>query len=363
MTPLKFAVDDGSTNVKISWIENGEIRTVISPNSFRKSWKSAALRKDKKVFNYTINATKYTYDMTSDKALETTHVDYQYDDLNLLSVHHALLQTGIKPGPVKLVVTLPITEYYDAEDCQKNEDKIARKRDNLMREIELNKGQLFDIVDVEVMPESLPAVLSTLLMQSVSQFNRSLVIDIGGTTLDMGVIVGEFDDVSAIYGNNEIGVSMVTDVARKYLAAADSDSSYLVANELIKQRDNLDFVREVVNDESQISLIISKIETKIEELGKQVAHEANKFSKNPNRVYLVGGGASLIYPAIKDAYGTLGDKVILVDNPQEALARELCLYHADGEAVSLSTNELSTNELTEQEFPAHDVPVKEVVNV
>ena len=339
MTPRKFAVDDGSTNVKVSWIEQGELHTVISPNSFRKNWKSAALRKDKKIFNYTIGSTKYTYDMTSDKALETTHVDYQYDDLNLLSVHHALLQTGITPGPVKLVVTLPITEYYNAEDCQKNEDKIARKRDNLMRQIELNKGELFEIVDVEVMPESLPAVLSTLTMQSVSQFNRSLVIDIGGTTLDMGVIVGEFDDVSAIYGNNEIGVSMVTDVARKSLAVADSDSSYLVANELIKQRDNQDFVREVVNDESQISVILDKIETKIDELGKQVAYEAKKFAKNPNRVYLVGGGASLIYPAVKKAYETLGERVVLVDEPQEALARELCLYHADGEAVNMPVQE------------------------
>lgn len=353
MTPYKFAVDDGSTNVKISWIENGELRTVISPNSFRKNWKSAALRKDKKIYNYTINSTKYTYDMTSDKALETTHVDYQYDDLNLLSVHHALLQTGIKPGPVKLVVTLPITEYYDAEDCQKNEDKIARKRENLMRAIELNKGELFDIVDVEVMPESLPAVLSTLTMQSVSQFNRSLVIDIGGTTLDMGVIVGEFDDVSAIYGNNEIGVSMVTDVARKYLAAADSDSSYLVANELIKQRNNIEFAREVVNDETQIPLILNKVETKIEELGKQVAHEAKKFAKNPNRVYLVGGGASLIYPAIQNAYSTLGDRVVLVDEPQEALARELCLYHSDGESIAMP----------EQPAVAEQMPHQEVVNV
>ncbi|WP_087017114.1 plasmid segregation protein ParM domain-containing protein [Thaumasiovibrio subtropicus] len=336
----KFAVDDGSTNVKVSWLDNGKLNTIISPNSFRTNWKSAALRKDKKIYNYTVGTSKYTYDATSDKALETTHVDYQYDDLNLLSVHHALLQTGIEPGPVALVVTLPITEYYNAEDCQKNEEKIARKRANLMRDISLNKGNLFEIVDVEVMPESLPAVLSTLSLSNVSAFNRSLVIDIGGTTLDMGVVVGEFDDVSAIYGNNEIGVSMVTDVARKSLAVADSDASYLVANELIKRRGDEGFVTEVVNDETQIPMILEKINTKIEELGKQVAYEAKKFAKNPNRVYLVGGGASLIYPAIKNAYATLGEKVVLVEQPQEALARELCLYHADGETISIPDQEV-----------------------
>ncbi len=340
----KFAVDDGSTNVKVSWLDqHGGIQTLVSPNSFRTDWKSSALRKDKKVFNYSIDGSKYTYDATSDKALETTHVDYQYDDLNLLAVHHALLQTGIEPCEVILVVTLPITEYYRFEDCQKNEDNIERKRKNLMREIVLNKGEVFKVVDVEVMPESLPAVLSTLVNSNVNEFTRSLVIDLGGTTLDMGVVVGEFDDVSAIYGNNEIGVSMVTNTVRKALAFADSDSSYLVANELIRRRDDDSFVYEVVNDESQIDMIREKMSAKIHELGKKVVSEAKKFAKNPNRVYLVGGGAPLIYPAIQAAYETLGDKVILVENSQSALAQEMCLYHADEE------DELEVEEMHESQ--------------
>ncbi len=331
-TTLKIAVDDGSTNVKVSWLnQEGGIETLVSPNSFRKDWKSAALRKDKRVFNYQIDGSKYTYDATSDKSLETTHVDYQYDDLNLLAVHHALLQTGMEPSEVKLVVTLPITEYYHFEDCQKNEENIERKRQNLMRDISLNRGETFKVIDVEVMPESLPAVLSTLVNSNCNEFTRSLVIDLGGTTLDMGIVVGEFDDVSAIYGNNEIGVSMVTNTVRKALAFADSDSSYLVANELIRNRYDDTFVSEVVNDESQIDMIRDKMDAKINELAKQVVTEAKKFAKNPNRVYLVGGGASLIYPAVKAAYPALKERVYLVENAQAALAQEMCLYHADEE--------------------------------
>lgn len=325
---MKFAIDDGSTNVKISWIENGVVRSVTSPNSFRKDWKSAALLSDRKVFNYQVGETKYTYDATSDKALSTTHVAFQYDDLNLLSVHHALLQTGLKPGPVSILVTLPITEYYNADDCQKNEVNIARKKANLMREISLNKGELFTIVDVEVLPESLPAVLTTLMDSGVNEFSKSLVIDVGGTTLDMGVIVGEFDDVSAVYGNAEIGVSMVTNAARKALAAADSDASYLVANELIKQRGNRDFVEQVINDLSKVDWVLERIDNKIQELGSAVAYEAKVFARNPNRIYLVGGGALLVESAIREAYPALGDKIIVVRDPQEALSREICCYHA-----------------------------------
>lgn len=327
-TRMKFAIDDGSTNVKISWIENGTLKTVVSPNSFRKDWKSAALLRGQSVYNYTIGTTKYTYDATSDKALSTTHIEYQYDDLNLLAVHHALLQTGLTPRDVEVIVTLPITQFYKPDDCQRNDERIEAKRRNLMREISLNKGELFRIVDVHVMPESLPAALSHLLNSNVNEFTKSLVIDCGGTTLDMGVIVGEFDDVSAIYGNNEIGVAMVTDATRKLLAA-DSDSSYLVANELIKRRNDLDFVRSVINDESRIDEILERIEIKIQELGDQVAYEAKKFAKNPNRVYLVGGGAHLIESALRQAYSTLGERVVTLDNPQSALSREICLYHAE----------------------------------
>ncbi len=328
LAKMKFAIDDGSTNVKISWIDKGAVQSITSPNSFRKDWKSAALLNNSKIFNYQIGSTKYTFDATSDKALSTTHVAYQYDDLNLLSVHHALLQTGMKPGPIGILVTLPITEYYNAEDCQKNEANIQRKKQNLMREISLNKGELFEIVDVEVLPESLPAVLTTLMDSGVSEFTKSLVIDCGGTTLDMGVIVGEFEDVSAVYGNPEIGVSMVTDAVRKALAAADSDASYLVANELIKRREDRDFVEDVINDVSKVDWVLGKIEDKITELGAAVAYEAKTFTKNPNRVYLVGGGALLIEQAIRDVYPSLGDKVILVPSPQEALSREICCYHA-----------------------------------
>lgn len=327
-TRIKFAIDDGSTNVKISWIQNGKLKTVVSPNSFRKDWKSAALLSGQAVYNYTIGTTKYTYDATSDKALSTTHIEYQYDDLNLLAVHHALLQTGLPPQDVEVVVTLPITQFYNPDDCQRNEDRIEAKRRNLMRDITLNKGELFRIVDVQVMPESLPAALSHLLNSNVNEFTRSLVIDCGGTTLDMGVIVGEFDDVSAIYGNNEIGVAMVTDATRKQLAAADSDASYLVANELIKRRKEKAFVKSVINDESRIPQILERIETKIQELGDQVAYEAKKFVKNPNRVYLVGGGAHLVEASIRQAYATLGERVVTIDNPQSALAREICLYHS-----------------------------------
>ena len=80
------------------------------------------------------------------------------------------------------------------------------------------------------MPESLPAVFAQLVNDNVGPFEKSLVIDLGGTTLDVGVIVGQFEDVSAIHGNSSIGVSMVTQATLSALRMASSDTSPMVAD-------------------------------------------------------------------------------------------------------------------------------------
>ncbi|EHV2560919.1 plasmid segregation protein parM, partial [Escherichia coli] len=226
--------------------------------------------------------------------------------------------------PVSLTVTLPISEFYTKE-CQKNELNIQRKIENLMRPIRLNKGDVFTIEHVDVMPESLPAVFSRLVMDKVGQFEKSLVVDIGGTTLDVGVIVGQFDSVSAIHGNSGIGVSSVTKAAISALRMASSDTSFLVADELIKRRNDPDFVRQVINDETKTDLVLNTIEGAIASLGEQVVNELGDFH-HVNRVYVVGGGAPLIYDSIKTAWHHLGQKVVMMESPQTALVEAIAAF-------------------------------------
>ncbi|UJF16853.1 plasmid segregation protein ParM [Vibrio sp. SS-MA-C1-2] len=326
---LTISIDDGSTNTKLSYINDiGEMQTLTIGNSWRKGFKSAALRQNKRVANYLINGNKYTYDVTSEHSLPTTHIDYQYSDLNLLAIHHALLETGLAPQPVKIICTLPITEFYNADDCQKNETNIERKKNNLLRnDVELNNGETFTIAEVEVMPESVCGVLSEILKENVSQFSRTLAVDIGGCSIDMAVIVGEFDEVAEIKGNANMGVSWVTDVAKNSLANADSDASFLVTNELIKNRHDINFVKEVVNNHAKIDEVLSSIEQRIEELANAISAECRKFCKNPNRILLIGGGATLVYEAMCQAYPALADgRIKVIENSQSILSIENMNY-------------------------------------
>jgi plasmid segregation protein ParM len=323
---MKIFCDDGSTNVKLAWLDAGDLKTSVSVNSFRNGWKVDGLG-SRKTYNYTLDGHKYTYDPVSEEAISTTHIEYQYTDSNVLAVHHALLNSGLSPQEISLTVTLPISEFYTA-DCQKNELNIERKVKNLLRSVSLNKGDAFTITTVDVMPESLPAVFTRLVSDNVGEFEKSLVIDLGGTTLDVGVIVGQFDDVSAVHGNSKIGVSMVTNATLTALKMASSDTSPMIADELIKRREDTAFISQVVNDESKQSLVLDTINTAIHKLGERVVDDLTPF-RNVNRVYIVGGGAPLIASAIRAAWHHLGDKVVLMDEPQTALVKAIAQFKGE----------------------------------
>ena len=323
---MKIFCDDGSTAVKLAWYDNDKLNMSLSSNSFRSGWKVEGMGM-RQTFNYELDGKKYTYDEVSNESIRTTHIEYQYTDLTVLAVHHALLNSGLKPQTVSLTVTLPISEYYTKE-CQKNELNIQRKIANLMRKVKLNKGEVFTIEHVEVMPESLPAVFARLVKDNVGQYEKSLVIDLGGTTLDVGVIVGQFDSVSAIHGNSDIGVSLVTNAALTALKMASSNTSAMVADELIKQRNNPDFVRQVINDENKTALVLDTIESAIATLSAQVVDDLAGF-RDVNRVYIVGGGAPLIEDAVKTAWHHLGSKVVMMDSPQTSLVESIAAFKGE----------------------------------
>lgn len=322
---MEIYCDDGSTNVKLAWFEDGQMKTSVTANSFRHGWKVADFGSS--ALNYMVGALKYTWDSVSRDAVPTTNVEYQYGDLNLLAVHHALLNSGLEPQAVTLTVTLPLSEYYD-QDCQKNEGNIQRKRENLLRELTVNKRERFTVADVVVMPESLPAAFSRLAQLKPGASETTLIIDLGGTTLDAGVIVGQFDDISAVHGNPAIGVSQVTRAAQAALRVAESETSALVADSVIQKRKDRAFLNSIINDGARIDYVTEKIEEAIQSLGAQVVTELARY-RNVNRIFLVGGGAVLIEQAVRQAWPLAPERIEIINDPQLALAREIALYRRE----------------------------------
>ncbi|WP_446471516.1 plasmid segregation protein ParM domain-containing protein [Xenorhabdus stockiae] len=318
----KIFCDDGSTAVKLAWFdETGELHTLVSHNSFKEGWNTSGFGSEK-TFNYFANDEKYAFDTHNPSAMITTNIEYQYGVENLLAVHHALLQTGLAPQDIELWVTLPVSEYFTL-DMQEHTENINKKIENLKKDITLNKGKVFNIKKINVLPESLPAALSSLEADDVSDLETSLVVDLGGTTLDCGAISGRYKSVSKVSGEPGLGVTLVTTATMNALKQAGSYTSYYIADQLVKNKDNPELFEQVVNDNSKTSVVKTVIEQNIKRLSERVIQHLNNHYKGVNRIYLTGGGAALIYPAIKSEFPLLKDKVKILPEAQLALVTSI----------------------------------------
>lgn len=203
---MKICIDDGSTNIKLAWTENGERRNAISPNSFKSEW--SAPFGGSQPANYMLDGVRYGFDPVSDRFVQTTDTQYQYSDVNVIAIHHALVKSGITPQEVDVVVTLPLSEYFDT-NAQPDMANINRKKANVMRPVEYQNGEAFTIRNVRVMPESIPAGFKALA--DMSPFESLLIVDLGGTTLDVAKVQGQLAGISQVFCDPHVGVSLMAD--------------------------------------------------------------------------------------------------------------------------------------------------------
>jgi len=313
---MKIYCDDGSTAVKLAWFEGDELKTFVSTNAFKRDW-LVDLGGSSTVHNYLIGQQRYTFDKTSPSIKTTTNIDYQYNDFNLLAIHHALLISGIKPQEIDLVVTLPITEFFNFDNT-KNTENIERKKQNLLREISGNIKHFFKIKSIIVMPESIPAIGKYLNTHSIHELENTLVIDIGGTTLDCALIAGEYDSISDISGDSKVGVNTVTNAVIECLKSFNMQSNAYVANEILKSKDNDNLLSIFLHDKKSITKMKTVIEQASKVLADLVIEHIQRFTSF-NRIILTGGGAPLIEPHIREHYSTLGDNVFIFEDAQIAL--------------------------------------------
>ena len=314
---MRIYIDDGSTHIKMLWEQHGKMFTHISPNSFKRGW--SATFGSGKPFNYTTGKEKYSFDLISPDALTTSNIGWQYSPLNAVAVHHALLTSGIAPQCVDIVVTLPLTEFYD-EDAQYRLDNIERKKQNLLQPVVLNNGQVFTITRVTVRPESIPAGIT--LCDQLSPSNSVLIVDLGGTTLDISQVAGQMSSVSRIYGDPALGVSLVTDEVQQALRKAGMSLSRYNVDRLIIKRFDDTYLANNINDPCAVDDIKQAIQSGIARYQARVLEAVDRF-KGYTHVAVVGGGACLLAEAIRTHVNLREDRFFVAQDPQFALVHGL----------------------------------------
>ncbi|HGJ5865572.1 MAG TPA: plasmid segregation protein ParM domain-containing protein [Arsenophonus nasoniae] len=320
---MQFFCDDGSSATKLAWYEGEELKTLISENSFSDGWQNADMM-TKKAFNYEINGQRFTHKISDKDILKTTNINYQYRIENLLSIQHALQLSGVEPQEIELYVTLPISEFY-TKKATKNEININRKISNITQKISLHNGKVFTFKKVHVLPESIPAVTIDLEKDNVKDLELSLVVDLGGTTLDCGLIQGKYDSLVKMTGDSTLGVGQIIDDVRDALIMADTKANFYITDKIIRAL--------VSNDNDTLSYLVispSKLEPVREILTLASQRIADRVIKHIeenydgfHRIYLLGGGAEFLFEAIRKHWHQLGSKTKKLVDPQLALVKSI----------------------------------------
>lgn len=312
--PLKVVIDDGSKAAKLVCInQNGDLVPNLSLNSFVAEFRVS--HEGSKPFNYLVDGLqRYSHHSEASDALETTDVSHQYDEISRLNVHHASV---ITPQEVHVYVTLPLSQFYTSLG-ETNDENIQRKKDNLLKPIERfvdGKRQSFNIVAVTVFPESLSAVTRADGLEKIDSFESSLVIDLGGTTLDIASITGQLEQISKVKGFDRIGCSVIYDEIRRYLKSEKLISSNAYIQHLIGNRENK-FALKVADDKRDN--LFAAVQEALNKLQVMVVKATSQVEETPHNVFLVGGGSYFISEAISQHF--VNSNIIVIDEPQFALS-------------------------------------------
>ncbi len=148
---------------------------------------------------------------------------------------------------------------------------------------------MFNITKVTVRPESIPAGIS--LCDELKPSHSVLIIDLGGTTLDISMVAGQMTSVSRIYGDPKLGVSLVTDAVKLALARANTDTSSYNVDQIIINRHDEEYLTDNINDPDAVSEVKKVINNSIERLTTRVLTAIDSF-KGYSHAIVIGGGAA-----------------------------------------------------------------------
>ncbi|MDS1619824.1 plasmid segregation protein ParM domain-containing protein, partial [Escherichia coli] len=228
------------------------------------------------------------------------------------------IKAGIAPQEVDITVTLPLSEYFDAnaQPCMAN---INRKKANVSRHVLRQQGDSFTIRKVHVMPESIPAGFPYLA--DMSPLESLLIVDLGGTTLDIAKVQGQMAGISQVFCDPHVGVSLISDAVLSVMAANGMRTSHHIANTITEHRNDETWLRQHIRDDAHYRSLMNVIREKEETLKQRVNRALAGFS-GYGRVMVVGGGAEIVAQSVRDTSG--GHALFVADGaPQFSLVNGL----------------------------------------
>lgn len=303
MTELVF-IDDGSTATKFAQTVDGEIKFKTYTNRAELGYGMAS----EDCFTYEIDGSVMTFSESCD-AVKTGNIQYQYSDHSVGAIHHALHQAGFSGQEIDVIVTLPISEFYFRGRV--NEENIEKKKKNVLKAVKPEYGEQITIKNVYVYPEGIPAVEPLIGKNGtykVAADELVLLVDIGGTTLDLALFSGGAKKLSRAQSYT-LGMfdtfPLIREAINRPNARDVQVANLLETGKAAGGRITVDRLKVVKPVMQNIVLNITDF------LGKDI--------DNTSHVFIVGGGSAMVSHYLEEA----GIKNIVIDEPAHALVKAI----------------------------------------
>ncbi len=209
-------VDDGYAYIKLAWMEGATIKMAAIP-SRAEAGVSVSAANGVPVGGYQADEDRYTVNAVLSGA-DTRFSSYPTSTLNRALVQHALIEAGFGGRQLRIGTTLPPGNFFRRSGV--NDKLIEAKRANLLAPIQsLSGAPVAEIIEHEIFPEATAAVTDYLLGddgRQVREFERPIaVVDIGGRTTDVVVILPTQDIDRGRLKTEDMGVLNVIDIIRE----------------------------------------------------------------------------------------------------------------------------------------------------
>ena len=293
--PLLVAIDDGYAQTKLYGAVAGKEPLRHKTRSSIRTGSYALTNVDGSGSHGVYETENAKYTVQESTAAENTQFDgFHLSPLNRVLVHHALYDAGYANKPVKLIVGLPVGDYF--HDAVKNEKKIDGKIANLKKPVTstTRAGENIDLTEVRIGCQAIAAFYDWCLADDLSQrhdHNQDVaIVDIGGRTTDIAVIRGgtQLDPKS---GTSNLGV------LDAYKGLQHALQREFEINDEFPLADLDKAVRKrkvrLFGEEKDVSGVV---DATLRELEEQIAREVERrvgSGATLGRILFVGGGSAL----------------------------------------------------------------------
>ncbi len=235
------------------------------------------------------------FTVSSEIESENTQFDgFHTSTMNRVLVNHALVKAGYGGTRVDLMTGLPVADYF--LDDERDEERIESKQENLKRGVTSSEGELMPAIqNVKVGCQAVAAWFDYVLDDKLEQRNdasgRVAIVDIGGRTTDIAVVVGGNAIDHSVSGTENVGVLDVYNGLKKAIRKQFS----------IREKFPIEHLDAAVrtgkmklwNKDQDVKSLVDEI---VHEQERYIAREVERrlgSAANLSAVVFVGGGAQL----------------------------------------------------------------------